>query len=101
VDAETLDIERPGSLVGYLKATRRLGEDEEPEVSVLAGGVSNRAVLVERTASGEGCVVKQALPKLRVATDWFSDPKRIHREALGLRWLVGLCHRDLATPTRV
>jgi 5-methylthioribose kinase len=98
VDAETLDIERPGSLVGYLKATHRLSEDEEPVVSVLAGGVSNRAVLVERTASGEGWVVKQALPKLRVATDWFSDPKRIHREALGLRWLVGLTPPGAITP---
>jgi 5-methylthioribose kinase len=90
VDAKTLDIERPGSLVGYLKATGRIDEDEEPTVSVLAGGVSNRTVLVEWTASGEGWVVKQALPKLRVATDWFSDPGRIHQEALGLRWLAGL-----------
>ena len=98
MDAETLDIERPGPLVGYLKATGRLDEDEEPVVSVLAGGVSNRTVLVERTASGERWVVKQALPKLRVATDWFSDPKRIHREALGLRWLVGLAPPGAITP---
>jgi hypothetical protein len=40
VDAKTLDIERPGALVGYPKATGRLGEDEEPVVSVLAGGIS-------------------------------------------------------------
>ena len=98
MNAETLDIERPGSLVGYLKATGRLGEDEEPVVSVLAGGVSNRTVLVERTASGEGWVVKQALPKLRVATDWFSDPERIHREALGLRWLSELAPPGAITP---
>jgi 5-methylthioribose kinase len=98
VDAKTLDIERPGSLVGYLKATSRIDEDEEPAVSVLAGGVSNRTVLVELTASGEGWVVKQALPKLRVATDWFSDPRRIHREALGLRWLAGLAPPGAITP---
>ena len=90
MDEKTLDIERPGSLVGYLKATGRIDKDEGPAVSVLAGGVSNRTVLVERTASGEGWVVKQALPKLRVATDWFSDPGRIHQEALGLRWLAGV-----------
>jgi 5-methylthioribose kinase len=98
VDAKTLDIERPGSLVGYLKATSRIDKDEEATVSVLAGGVSNRTVLVERTASGEGWVVKQALPKLRVATDWFSDPGRIHQEALGLRWLAGLAPPGAITP---
>jgi 5-methylthioribose kinase len=98
LNAETLDIEQPGSLVGYLKATGRIGEDEEPVVSVLAGGVSNRTVLVERTATGEAWVVKQALPKLRVATDWFSDPERIHREALGLRWLAEMAPPGAITP---
>lgn len=98
MDTRALDIERPGSLADYLKATGRIGEDEEPVVSVLAGGVSNRTVLVERTAKGEAWVVKQALPKLRVATDWFSDPERIHREALGLRWLVELVPPGAITP---
>jgi hypothetical protein len=32
-------------------------------------------------------VVKQALEKLRVATDWQADPARIEREAVGLRLL--------------
>lgn len=58
----------------------------------LAGGVSNRTVLVERT-SGPSFVVKQALPRLRVATEWFSDPKRSQREALGLKWLERLAPR--------
>jgi tRNA A-37 threonylcarbamoyl transferase component Bud32 len=35
-------------------------------------------------------VIKQALEKLRVEADWFSDPSRIHREALGLRWFAQL-----------
>jgi hypothetical protein len=39
---------------------------------------------------GRGRVFKQALAKLRVTVDWFSDPTRIHREALGLRWLAQL-----------
>jgi aminoglycoside phosphotransferase (APT) family kinase protein len=55
----------------------------------LTGGVSNRTVLVER-ASGERWVLKQALAKLRVAVDWFSDPERIRREAAGIRWLQRL-----------
>ncbi len=61
-------------------------------VHVLAGGISNRTVLVERP-TGESWVLKQALEKLRVTVDWFSDPERVHREALGLRWL-----RELAPP---
>ncbi|HYZ04818.1 MAG TPA: phosphotransferase [Rubrobacter sp.] len=85
-----MDIEKPGALVSYLKATGRVGEDEELVVRVLKGGVSNRTVLVERHQTGGAWVVKQALPKLRVAVDWFSDPQRVHREALGLRWLEAL-----------
>ncbi len=98
VDAELLDIEQPGALVGYLKETGRVGEGEEPVVRVLAGGVSNRTVLVERPEAGEAWVVKQALPKLRVAVDWFSDPERIHREAQGLRWLEALAPPGTITP---
>jgi 5-methylthioribose kinase len=98
VDAEALDIEQPGALVGYLKETGRVSEGEEPVVRVLAGGVSNRTVLVERPETGEAWVVKQALPKLRVAVDWFSDPERIHREALGLRWLGELVPPGAITP---
>jgi 5-methylthioribose kinase len=98
VDAQLLDIEQPGALVGYLKGTGRVGEGEEPVVRVLAGGVSNRTVLVERPETGEAWVVKQALPKLRVAVDWYSDPERIHREALGLRWLEELAPPGTITP---
>jgi len=92
-----LDIERPGALLGYLRATERIGPDEEPAITVLGGGVSNRVVLVER-ATGEAWVVKQALAKLRVPVDWFSPPERIHREALGLRWLAKLAPPDTTTP---
>jgi thiamine kinase-like enzyme len=43
-------------------------------------------------------VVKQALEKLRVQVDWFSSPERIHREALGLRWLAQLAPPGTITP---
>jgi thiamine kinase-like enzyme len=84
-----LDIENHAALREYLRATSRIGAEEEPRLSNLAGGVSNRTVLVERQ-TGESWVVKQALEKLRVAADWFSSPQRIHHEALGLRWLAEL-----------
>ncbi|MDQ5809457.1 MAG: phosphotransferase [Actinomycetota bacterium] len=64
---------------------------------LLAGGVSNRTVLVERPM-GEAWVLKQALEKLRVSVDWFSDPERVHREALGLRWLQELAPPGSITP---
>jgi 5-methylthioribose kinase len=81
-----LDIENPKQLLEYLKQAERITTDEQPNMTVLEGGVSNKTVLLERES--ESWVVKQALPKLRVDVDWYSDPSRIHREALGLRYHV-------------
>src|SRR6476469_6134185 len=92
----SLDIEQPGALTAYLCDQALIGSDEEPRVTVLAGGVSNRTVLVERP-TGEAWVVKQALAKLRVQVDWFSPPERIHREALGLRWLEQIAPPNTTT----
>ena len=92
-----LDIEQPGALEAYLRRTGRIPDAEQLAVRVLAGGVSNRTVLVERPG-GEAWVVKQALPKLRVAVDWFSPPERIHREALALRWLAELAPPGATVP---
>ena len=90
--ADGLNIEEPDDLLAYLRHAGRIGAYERPAITPLAGGVSNRTVLVERPG-GESWVLKQALPKLRVRVDWFSSPARIHQEALGLRWL-----RQLAPP---
>jgi aminoglycoside phosphotransferase (APT) family kinase protein len=95
--AASLNIEQPPALLAYLRRTGRIGADEHPAVRILAGGVSNRAVLVERPG-GESWVLKQALAKLRVAVDWFSDPERIHREAQALRWLPRLAPPGTITP---
>ena len=91
-----LDIERPAVLLAYLRRAGHIPADEEPLIQNLAGGVSNRAVLVERP-SGEAWVLKQALKKLRVATEWYSSPERIHREALGMRWLAQLAPPGTST----
>jgi aminoglycoside phosphotransferase (APT) family kinase protein len=96
-----LDIERPGDLLAYLRETGRIAPDETPHFQTLGGGVSNRAVLVERrlpSGHGEGWVVKQALAKLRVPTDWFSSPTRIAREAQGLRSLAHLAPAGATVP---
>lgn len=83
---DPLDIEQPGHLEAYLKLTGRVPADDQIAARRLSGGVSNRTMLVE-CASGPKWVVKQGLAKLRVAVDWYSDPVRVHREALAMRWL--------------
>ncbi len=97
-----LDIEDSTALRNYLIRTGRLGREESVVIRNLAGGVSNRTVLIERPApskgSGEAWVLKQALAKLRVSVDWFCDPARIEREALGLRWLEKLAPPGTITP---
>lgn len=81
-----LDIEQPESLRAYLLEKGFMAPADELRMRTLSGGVSNRTVWLSRPGGG-AWVVKQALEKLRVASDWFSDPRRIHQEALGLKWL--------------
>jgi aminoglycoside phosphotransferase (APT) family kinase protein len=90
-----LDIENPDALVAYLHAQRIV--EDRPKVRVLQGGVSNKTVLVNST-SRPPFVVKQALHKLRVAVDWYSDPGRIHTEARGLEWLHRIAPAGTITP---
>lgn len=92
-----LDIENHESLLNYLRKSGRIATGESPRFTTLAGGVSNRTVLLERE-SGESWVLKQALAKLRVKVDWFSDPVRIEREALGLTHLSKLAPPGTITP---
>src|SRR5262245_31401544 len=92
-----LDIERHDALLNYLRETGRVEQRELPEFTTLSGGVSNRTVLVERP-NGEAWVLKQALPKLRVKENWFSNPARSHLEALGLTWLGCLAPIGAITP---
>jgi 5-methylthioribose kinase len=81
-----IDIEDFAQLLGYLRETGQIGSAEKPVIRKLSGGVSNKTLLLTRSG-GESWVMKQALPKLRVQTDWFSDPARIQVEANGLRYL--------------
>ena len=92
-----LDIENHEDLQKYLVESHRLGNAKVLSMQNLPGGVSNRAVLVHLN-DGRGWVVKQALEKLRVAVDWFSDPARIHREALGIKYLYHLAPAGSITP---
>ena len=91
----TLDIEEPAALLAYLRQGGHIAPDEMPALETLAGGVSSRAVRVTRP-SGEAWVLKQSLARLRVRVEWYSDPRRVHNEAMALRWL-----RQLAPPGAV
>jgi 5-methylthioribose kinase len=84
-----MDIEQPNELFNYLRVNKHIAFTETPQFSILAGGVSNRTVLIERR-NGETWVIKQALTHLRTRADWSSSPERIQREALGIRWLQSL-----------
>jgi aminoglycoside phosphotransferase (APT) family kinase protein len=63
----------------YLRQAGVLPPDENVSVSELGGGVSSQVL---RAETAERCVVvKQALPKLRVADDWRSSVERALTEA--------------------
>lgn len=93
----SLDIENHEELNQYLIDSNRLGNAKVLSMQNLPGGVSNRAVLMHLD-DGRTWVLKQALEKLRVAVDWFSDPQRIHREALGIKFLYNLAPSGSITP---
>ena len=86
-----MNIEQHGDLIEYLQRRGQLAVSEQPRCVSLPGGVSCRTVLVQRDRSVAGkapdIVVKQALPKLKVQQDWYSDPARIHNEAAAMRQL--------------
>ncbi|MBV8174201.1 MAG: phosphotransferase [Verrucomicrobia bacterium] len=92
-----IDIEDADQLVGYLRNTGRIDSQEELIVRKLSGGVSNKTVWLKRS-NGQAWVIKQSLPKLRVRSDWFSDPARINIEANGLRFLPRVAPRGSITP---
>jgi 5-methylthioribose kinase len=84
--AFSVDIEDADDLLRYLRETGRIEREEAPVIRTLRGGISNKTILLQRP-DGSRWVLKQALPKLRVQADWFSDPARIHVEANSLRYL--------------
>ena len=81
-----VNIEDFDALDHYLKHRGYLNSDTNVSFEILTGGVSNRTVKVT-WPDGHAWVLKQALEKLRVSVDWFSNPERIAVEAKALRWL--------------
>jgi tRNA A-37 threonylcarbamoyl transferase component Bud32 len=71
-----------GSVVGYLVGRGVLREGRAVEVETLGGGVSN--VVLGVRGYERDVVVKQALPKLRVAEEWYAPEERSGVEAAAL-----------------
>ena len=78
-----MNIEQPYELENYLLKRGVITPRDNLQTEVLRGGVSNRTVLLRENGRARW-VFKQALTKLRVREDWFSDPARIEHEALGI-----------------
>ena len=62
----------------YLINTGIVDKADEPVVEFLSGGVSSNVWKI--VLKNNRWVLKQALEKLKVEEDWFSDVERIHRE---------------------
>lgn len=92
-----VDIEHHPSLTLYLARRAEVAGCRVRSCQTLAGGVSNKTVLVEFEDRGP-VVCKQALPRLRVRDIWECDPARIHREAGALRLLPELTPGGATTP---
>jgi hypothetical protein len=65
------------SVLGYL-ADRSVLDHGPASAKALTGGVSNVVLLVETPE--RRVVLKQALPRLRVADEWYADPARTEAE---------------------
>lgn len=85
--SNSIDIEDPLQLERYLKLEKHISYEVKCSVTKLTGGVSNKTILVE-TSCGKNWVLKQALSKLRVKSDWFCPPERLLVEAKGLKWIA-------------
>ncbi len=71
------------TVVPHLVARGVLSEQAAVRVQALGGGVSNVVLAVD--GDGRHLVVKQALPRLRVAREWLADPARTATEGHALR----------------
>ncbi len=65
-------------VIKYLKQEGLIKLEDNALVEYLSGGVSCRVWKV--SVNNDRWVIKQALEKLDVKADWFSDVERIHRE---------------------
>ncbi len=73
-----INVADPKVLGNYLLQKNILSDLKNISIKQLGGGVSCEAIMIRSLE--KSFVVKQALPKLRVKEDWFSDVTRIVNE---------------------
>ena len=76
-NSNNTDIENEVSLRQYLLSKKLISNKDIVTSQLLSGGVSNKTVFVK--INQNSFVIKQGLSKLRVPSDWFSNPARIQR----------------------
>ncbi|MDO8994074.1 MAG: aminoglycoside phosphotransferase family protein [Daejeonella sp.] len=72
-------------VITYLNQEGLINGDDDARVEHLSGGVSCRVWKI--SVNNDRWVIKQALEKLDVKADWFSDVERIHRELAVMKQL--------------
>jgi len=83
----------PDTVVDYLRRRGVIGPAATAIVEPMAGGVSNDVLAV--SGPGVDLVVKQALPRLRVAREWLAPTDRILAEAAAERLAANIRPDDV------
>jgi hypothetical protein len=91
-----IDIADKGVLVDYLTGRGVFEKNRELYVRYFSGGVSGNAAFV--SGGGKEILVKQALPKLKVAEIWECDPRRIVIEYQALEVYARIVPRCVPAP---
>ena len=73
-----IDIEKENDILGYLKEKKLIEADNSLQIKRFGGGVSCKVIQIKTKNSS--FVIKQALSKLRVKDNWYSDRSRIITE---------------------
>ena len=75
----SVELLNPSTVVEYLTSKNVIQKNDNPQVEVLTGGVSN--VVIAITTADQKLVLKQALAELAVSEKWEADQRRAIVEA--------------------
>lgn len=75
----SVELLNPSTVVEYLTSKNVIQKNDNPQVEILTGGVSN--VVIAITTANQKLVLKQALAELAVSEKWEADQRRAIVEA--------------------
>ncbi|MFM8632399.1 MAG: phosphotransferase [Candidatus Nanopelagicus sp.] len=79
----SVELLNPSTVVEYLTSKNVIQKNDNPQVEVLTGGVSN--VVIAITTANQKLVLKQALAELAVSEKWEADQRRAIVEANAIK----------------